>query len=89
MRIVEGFCLRDILGEKIAVPTGAVAAKLSGIAAMNETGVFIFNLLKTEQTEDTLLAALLDAYDVPEEVARTDLAELLAVFRRYGLLIEE
>lgn len=89
MRILEGFCLRDILGEKIAVPTGAAAAKLSGIAAMNETGEFVFNLLQTEQTEETLLTALLDEYDVPEEVAREDLAELLAVFRRYGLLVEE
>lgn len=89
MRILEGFCLRDILGEKIAVPTGPVAAKLSGIAAMNETGEFVFNLLQTDQTEETLLAALLEEYDVPEEVARVDLAELLAVFRHYGLLVEE
>lgn len=88
MKIVEGFCLRDVLGEKIAVPTGAVAAKLSGIAAMNETGEFIFNLLQTQQTEETLLAAMLAEYDVPEEIARGDLRELLDVFRHYGLLEE-
>lgn len=88
MKILEGFCLREVLGEKIAVPTGAVAAKLSGIAAMNETGEFVFRLLQTEQTEESLLAAVLAEYDVPEEVARADLKELLDAFRRYGLLVE-
>ena len=58
MRIVEGFCLREVLGEKIVVPTGAAAAKLSGIAVLNETGEFLFQLLQTEQTEETLLAAM-------------------------------
>lgn len=88
MKILEGFCLREVLGEKIAVPTGPVAAKLSGIAAMNETGEFIFNLLQTEQTEETLLAALLAEYDVSEEEARKDLKELLEIFRHHGLLVE-
>ena len=88
MKIMEGFCLRQVLGERIAVPTGPVAAKLSGIAAMNETGEFLFQLLQTEQTEESLLAALLAEYDVSEEIARADLKELLEVFRHYGLLVE-
>lgn len=88
MKLLEGFCLREVMGEKIAVPTGPVAAKLSGIAALNETGEFIFNLLQTEQTEESLLAAMLAEYDVSEEIARADLAELLNVFRQYGLLEE-
>lgn len=88
MKIVEGFCLRDVLGEKIAVPTGPAAAKLSGIAALNETGEFLFDLLQTEQTEETLLAALLAEYEVSEAEARADLKELLDIFRHYGLLVE-
>lgn len=88
MRIVEGFCLRSVLGERIAVPTGAAAAKLSGIAAMNETGEFLFNLLQTEQTEETLLEAMLSEYDVSREDARADLKELLDIFRQYGILVE-
>lgn len=89
MRILEGFCLREILGEKIAIPTGPVASKLSGLAAMNETGEFLFRLLQTEQTEESLLAAMLAEYDVPEDVARADIGELLDIFRQYGLLAEE
>ena len=45
MRIMEGFHLRSIAGEMIAVPTGAVATKLSGLAILNETGQFLFELL--------------------------------------------
>lgn len=89
MRIVEGFCLREILGEKIAVPTGPAARRLSGLAAMNETGAFLFTLLQTEQTEESLLRAMLDEYDVTEDIAKADIAELLDIFRQHGLLAED
>ena len=89
MRIVEGFCLRQVLGEFIAVPSGPAAQKLSGIAAMNETGAFLFTLLQTNQTEQTLLQALLDEYDVSPEEAAGDIAQLLEQFRQCGLLAED
>ena len=89
MKIVEGFCLRRIMGESIVVPTGAAAAKLSGIAALNETGEFLFQLLQTEQTEETLLAAMLEEYDVPAEVAAADIREILDTLRRFDLLTGE
>lgn len=89
MRILEGFCLRQVLGQTIAVPTGPVAGKLSGIAALNGTGEFIFQLLQTDQTPETLLAAVLAEFEVPADVARRDIAELLEVFRHYGLLVED
>ena len=88
MRITEGFHLRQIAGELIAVPTGPVAAKLSGLAVMNDTGRFLFELLQSEQTEDSLVQALLNEYDITPDIAKEDVCEFLTVLRQNGLLEE-
>ena len=88
MRILEGFHLRQIAGEMIAVPTGPVAAKLSGLAVMNETAKFLFDLLQNDQTEDSLVSAMLEEYEITEDIARADVQEFLAILRDCDLLIE-
>lgn len=88
MRIMEGFHLRSIAGEMIAVPTGPVATKLSGLAILNETGQFLFELLQSEQTEETLVQAMLDTYEIDRENAVADIQAFLSVLRENGLLIE-
>ena len=89
MRIMEGFHLRCIAGEMIAVPTGPVATKLSGLAVMNETGQFLFEQLQTEQTVESLVAAMLAEYDVDTATAQADVNEFIAILRENGLLIEQ
>ena len=88
MRILEGFHLREIAGELIAVPTGPVAAKLSGLAVMNESAKFLFDLLQTEQTEDSLVNAMLEEYDIAPDIAREDIHAFLSNLRENGLLID-
>jgi len=88
MRILEGFHLRQIAGELIAVPTGPVAAKLSGLAVMNESAKFLFDLLQTDQTEDSLVSAMLEEYDITPDIAREDVNAFLSDLRESGLLID-
>lgn len=88
MRIVEGFHLRRIAGELIAVPTGPVAARLSGLAVLNDTGHFLFDLLQTEQTEESLVEAILNEYDTDPAAARADVREFLDTLRAAALLVE-
>ena len=89
MRIVPGFVLRQIAGEVIAVPAGPAARRLSGLAALNETGHFLFQLLQTEQTEASLLQALLDEYEIDEDTARADIGEFLELLRTNDMLDED
>lgn len=89
MRIVEGFCVRHVLNETIAVPTGQAARHISGIVALNEVGEFLFELLQTDQTPASLAQAVTEAYDVTYSQASEDVAEFLDIFRTAGLLIEE
>lgn len=89
MHIVPGFIVREIAGEIVAIPSGAAATRLSGLVALNPSGKMLFELLQTEQTEESLLAAMLDKYDIDEATAKTDVSEFLQIFRQSGILIED
>lgn len=88
MRLISGFTVRNILGETIAVPSQEAARQLSGLASLNETGGFLFHLLETEQTEDTLITAMTDKYDVDDQTAAADVQSFLQILRENHLLIE-
>lgn len=88
MHILSGFHVRQILDEVIAVPSGEVGKVFSGIISLNEIGRFLFEALQTEQTVDTLVAAVLEEYDTDSETARADVFEFLEQLRDAGLLAE-
>lgn len=88
MRVVPGFVVRQIAGETIAIPAGPAARELSGLLALGGSGQFLFDLLQTEQTEDSLVKAMLDSYEVDEATARADVAEFVEVLRSSGVLVE-
>lgn len=88
MHILSGFHVRQILDEVIAVPSGEVGKVFSGIISLNEIGRFLFEALQTEQTVDTLVAAVLEEYDTDPETARADVVEFLEQLRDAGLLAE-
>ena len=88
MRIVSGFVVRQVAGETIAIPTGAAARELSGLIALNGSGRTLFDLLQTEQTQEALVQALLDTYEVDAATAQADVTEFLEILRSNDVLIE-
>lgn len=88
MRVVPGFVVRQIAGETIAIPAGPAARQLSGLLALGGSGQFLFELLQTDQTEDSLIQAVLDTYEIDEITARADVAEFLQILRDSGVLQE-
>jgi hypothetical protein len=88
MHVVPGFVVREIAGETIAIPAGPAARELSGLLALNGSGTFLFNLLQTEQSEQSLVQAMLDSYEIDRPTAQADVAEFLEVLRSNGILIE-
>lgn len=88
MRIISGFCVREILDEIVAIPTGQAALRFSGVISLNELGRFLFELLNQEQTMDSLVAAVTASYDVDELTARSDVERFVQSLREKELLIE-
>lgn len=88
MHVVPGFVVRQIAGETIAIPAGAAARELSGLLALNGSGQFLFELLQSEQTEDSLVSAMLESYEIDEATARADVVEFVEILRTSGVLAE-
>lgn len=88
MHIPSGFIIRKVAGETVAIPTGEAAHSLSGLVALAGCGEFLFELLKTEQTEESLVDALLENFNVDPDTALADVREFLTILRENGILID-
>ena len=88
MKRSANFLMREVAGSWVVVPVGQAAREFSGMMRLNSTGRFLWDLLEQEQTEGSLVAALLERYDVSEDVASKDVAAFLEQIRSTGALDE-
>jgi len=86
MKLKKGIVLGNVDGNSFAIATGKLASKLNGIINNNKTAAYIFELLQTEQTEDSIVEAMFAKYDAPKDVIRADVKELLAQIDALGIL---
>lgn len=88
MKIKSGFKLRSVAGQNIVVPIGDAAIDFNGMISLNESGAFLFKALLEDTTEEALVSALFDGYDVSLECAKGDVAAFLNKMREAKLLDE-
>ncbi|WP_177919155.1 PqqD family protein [uncultured Eubacterium sp.] len=86
MKLKDGIVLGNIDGQDFAIATGSLSSTLSGIINNNESANYIFKLLQKEQTEQSIISAMLDRYDAPEDEIKADVKEFLATLDTYGVL---
>ena len=87
MKIKDGFILRKVADQYIAVAVGEQSVNFNAMVTVNETGAFLWDRLKNEKTKKELLGALLAEYDVDEETAKADISEFLEKLREGNLLV--
>lgn len=85
MKLKDNFALREIAGETVVVPVRE-GINLDKMFVLNETGRFLWGLLKQETDEDTLVAALLSEYEVEATVAKHHVAVFLDQLKEYDFL---
>lgn len=88
MKLIDGIVTNSIDGESFAIATGKASKEFNGLVKNNPSAAFIFELLKKDQTEDTIVAAMLDKYDVDEATVRADVKELLKLLKSKNLIEE-
>ena len=68
MKIKDGFVLRTVAGETVALPTGGTT-DMDMMITLNDTGRFLWECLQKDTDENALVEALLGEYDVSRESA--------------------
>lgn len=87
MKRNEDFLLRDVAGSLVIVPVGAAVTAFPGMITLNATAAFLWELLETEQTVDSLVAGLMDRYEVDADRARADVLAFLERLQPTGALV--
>ena len=89
MKIKEGFVVRKIANQYMAVPVGARAKELHGMIGLNETAAFLWELLKEDRTEEELVTLLYDEYEISEEKALETVKKFGELLGKEGVLTNE
>ena len=86
MKIKRGFVLQNVSGSFVACATGKLTREFSGVIRMNDSGVFIWKLLTKGTTEEKIVAEVMEAFGIDEELAGRDVRAFLENLQINGVL---
>lgn len=89
MRQKDGFVLRDVLGDKALVGEGADAINFGKMISMNDTAAWLWEKASElgDFTEEQLVDAILQEYDVDKAKAQADVTKLINTWKEMGVII--
>lgn len=86
MKIKDGFVLRQIADQWMAVPVGSMAEKIHGLVALNETAADIWHILQEEHTREEVVDILMLSYDHDRDEVRAHVEEFAGMLEENGML---
>ncbi len=86
MKIKKQLIKRDIAGDTILVPVGKTVYESNGLFVLNEVATFIWDNLPQLETEEEIVAKILDEYEVTPQQAAEDTAEFLTKLRELQII---
>ncbi len=88
MQINRDFTIQKVGSAYVAVPVGETSRHFHGMVRLNATGAFVWNLMAEKDcTEEELVQALLDAYEVEREVVEADVRRVVQLLQENGILV--
>ena len=70
MKIKKELMKREIAGEVFLVPLGKTVYHNNGLFFLTEVGAFLWDRLAQAESEEELVTAVLEEYDIDEATAR-------------------
>ncbi len=86
MKIKKGFITKKVAGDVIVIPAEQALVDFKAVITLNETGAYLWELLKEEQTKESLIENMCKEYDAEKELINADVEEFLKVLEDKGLL---
>lgn len=86
MKLVEGFRLRDVMGQATVIGEGVGQVNFNKLITLNESAAFLWKSVEGKDFDAGTLAGLLvDEYGIDAELARKDAEAILAQWMEIGL----
>lgn len=86
-KLKDGFIIREIGNQIMAVPVGKQTSEIHGMIALSESGKLLWERLQTGASVQELAAVLLENYDVEKEVAEADADKFIKALAEQGALL--
>ena len=89
MKLRPNFILNRVCGENVILAEGVENIDFSKIISLNDTAAFLWEqALQGPFSDISLAQALVDNYEINEEVALRDVREILQIWKDEGLIDE-
>lgn len=85
-KLKDGFVLRKIGAQTMAVPVGKLTSEIHGMIALSESGALLWNLLLQGADKEKLVSALLDEYEIDRQTAEKDTEKFIEGLVEQGAL---
>lgn len=87
MKIVEGFRLRDVMGQATVIGEGVGQVNFNKLITLNESATCLWKAVEGKEFDaDTLAALLVEEYGIDAELASKDAAAILSRWVEIGLV---
>lgn len=86
MHIKQGFVMREVAGQHVAIATGEASKSFHGMVKLNGTGAFIWKGLEKGQDVATIAQGLASAYGIDPAKATADVEAFIVRMSEQGLL---
>ncbi len=83
----KDYILQKLGNENVLIPTGMEVTSLNGILVLNDTALFIWQMLENDTEEKDLAEALVKEYGIDESEARGDITEFLRELSSKNMLV--
>ncbi len=86
MKVREGFILKNMGTQAVVIAIGSASKVFNGMVKLNETGELMWEKLVEGATREELIAAILEVYEVEEEVAQKDVDRFIEKLKKPGII---
>ena len=86
MKIIEGFRLREVMGQATVIGEGVNQVNFNKLITLNSTAAYLWNQIEGKEFDATMLADLLvEEYGIDRELADKDAAAIACQWKEAGL----
>ena len=88
MRLKDDFILHNTGEDFVIIATGEATKNFNGIIKLNNMGGEIVGLLTTDISEEDIIKAIVEKYEVEYATAKEDIRNLLDSLRKAGVILD-
>lgn len=87
MKIIEGFRLRDVMGQATVIGEGVGQVNFNRLVTLNDSAAFLWRSVEGREFDEAVLADLLiEEYGIDSELANKDAAAIVSQWKEVGLV---